>query len=350
MEANSATKASTGRRVIMLSARTIRIAVVLGGCLVLTAAIGISGGPSQLINILVTGGMWSLLSVGLALVMGVMNIPQFAHGESFMIGAYAAYFVFSPLDRYLQQHPNAFLSAIAPLIAMAAAAVAGFVIGAVIERLVFAPLRHKSKQGWVMNALLLTVGLGFVLTYGTTLLLGPNYRGVARYWDIPALQFLGMRLPLERIVALAIAILSIVVLWFVLRQTDTGRAIRAVAQDEMGAEMVGIDLDRIQNLTFALATGLAALAGGALLFMFQAYPTVGQRPLYFAWFVVMLVGLGNVAGAVVGGFIVALLQTATQQFLGITWDSVVPTALMIVVLLVAPSGIFGSEVKGIHEE
>jgi len=103
-------------------------------------------------------------------------------------------------------------------------------------------------------------------------------------------------------------------------------------------------------LTFALATAMAAMAGASLLFLFQAYPTVGLKPLYFSWFVVMLVGLGNVAGAIVGGFLVALLQTATQQFIGIAWEDVVPTLVMILVLLVAPSGIFGSEVKGIQEQ
>jgi branched-chain amino acid transport system permease protein len=350
MAESAARMTSTGRIRQVMNAKNIRIAVVLIGCLIMSVAVGISGGPAQLVNVLVTGGMWALLSVGLALVMGVMNIPYFAHGESFMLGAYAAFFVFDPLNRYLHLNPNAFLSAIAPLIAMFGAAVFGFIIGSVIERLVFAPLRHKSKKGWVVNALLLTVGLSFILTNGTTLLLGANYRGVAKYWDLAPLQLFGMRLPLERLVAFAIAILSIMILWLTLMRTDFGRQIRAVSQDEMGAEMVGINLDRIQNLTFAMATSLAALAGGALLFMFQAYPTVGQKPLFFAWFVVMLVGMGNIAGAVIGAFIVALLQSATQQFIGITWDSVVPTALMILVLLIAPSGIFGSEVKGIHEE
>jgi branched-chain amino acid transport system permease protein len=84
--------------------------------------------------------------------------------------------------------------------------------------------------------------------------------------------------------------------------------------------------------------------------MFQAYPTVGLKPLYFAWYVVMLVGLGNIAGAIIGGFIVALLQTATQQFFGINWEDVIPTIVMVLVLIVAPSGIFGSEVKGVQEQ
>jgi branched-chain amino acid transport system permease protein len=135
-----------------------------------------------------------------------------------------------------------------------------------------------------------------------------------------------------------------------MQRTRTGRAIRAVAQDETGAQLVGINLGNIHTLTFSLATAMAAMAGAALLFMFQAYPTVGLKPLYLAWYVVMLVGLGNVYGAVVGGFIVALLQTATQQFIGIAWELVIPTAVMILILIIVPSGIFGSEVKGVQEQ
>ncbi len=152
------------------------------------------------------------------------------------------------------------------------------------------------------------------------------------------------------VVAFGIAVIAIAALWFFLQRTRTGRAIRAVSQDETGAEIVGINLNQVYSLTFSLATAMAAIAGGCLLFMFQAYPTVGLKPLYFAWYVVMLVGLGNVAGAVIGGFIVALLQTATQEFVGIAWEDVVPTIIMILVLLVAPSGIFGSEVKGVQEQ
>jgi branched-chain amino acid transport system permease protein len=208
----------------------------------------------------------------------------------------------------------------------------------------------RTKSGWVMNAFLLTVGISFIMTNGTTLTLGPNFRGIPRYWDVEPLEFLGVRIAVDRIVAFFVAIASIVALWFFLRRTRTGRAIRAVSQDETGAQMMGINLNFVYPLTFALATALAAISGASLLFMFQAYPTVGLKPLYFAWYVVMMAGLGNVVGAIVGGFIVAVLQTATQQFVGIAWEDVIPTAVMIIVLLVVPSGIFGSEVKGVQEQ
>ena len=318
--------------------------------IVLFILIGIKGGAPQLFNVIVTGGMWALLATGLALVFGVMNIPHFAHGESFMVGAYVAYFVFTPLNKVFLASGSKFLLYLGPFIAIIAAGLAGSLLGVIIERLVFAPLRHRTKEGWIMNAFLLTVGLSFILTNGTTLALGPNFRGIPRYFDVPSVEIMGAFIAVDRIVAAAIAIVTIGILWFFLRRTKTGRAIRAVSQDETGAQLVGINLDYIQTLTFALATAMAAISGASLLFMFQAYPTVGLTPLYFSWYVVMLVGLGNIAGAIVGGFIVALLQSGTQMFIGLSWQSVVPTIVMILVLIMAPSGIFGSEVKGIQEQ
>ena len=318
--------------------------------LILLIAVYIKGGPPQIFNIIVTGGMWSLLATGLALVFGVMNIPHFAHGESFMVGAFVGYYVFNPINQYLFENPNPFLRAVGPILAILAAGLVGAVLGVIIERMIFAPLRHRTQQGWVMNAFLLTVGISFVLINGINLVLGPNFRGIPRFYDVDPLVIAGAYIAVDRIMAAAIALVTIGALWFFLRQTRTGRAIRAVSQDETGAQLVGINLDFIHTLTFSLATAMAAISGASLLFMFQAYPTVGVTPLYFSWYVVMLVGLGNIAGAIVGGFIVALLQSSTQLFIGLSWQSVVPTVIMILVLVMAPSGLFGSEVKGVQEQ
>jgi branched-chain amino acid transport system permease protein len=326
------------------------IVIVSTFSLILLIAIGIKGGPAQIFNTFVVGGMWALLAVGLALIFGVMNIPHFAHGESFMVGGYVAYFVYTPLIAALGENPNPFLRNITPFAGIIAAGIAGALLGIFLERLIFAPLRHRTRSGWVMNTFLLTVGISFVMTNGATLTVGPNFRGIQNYWDFEPIEFLGARLAVDRLVAFAIAVVTIAVFWWFLRNTRTGRAIRAVSQDETGAQIVGINLDFIHTLTFSLGTSTAAIAGGTLLFMFQAYPTVGLKPLYFAWYVVMLVGLGNVAGAIVGGFIVALLQTGTQLFFTITWETVIPTIVMILVLLMAPSGLFGSEVKGVQEQ
>jgi branched-chain amino acid transport system permease protein len=342
---------SIRRRSWLISlAENRNLVIVAVVSVILLVLIAVYGGPSQIINTIVSGGMWALMSVGLALVLGVMNIAHFAHGESFMVGAFTAYFVFTPLNNYLNKNPNQLLGVIAPLFGIAVAAIVGALLGMFLERLVFAPLRRRSRSGWVMNTFLLTVGLAFIMINGTTLVLGPNYKGIPRYWDVPPLEFLGARVAVDRLAAFALAIVTLAIFWFFMQKTRTGRAIRAVSQDEVGAQLVGIDLNYIQTLTFSLATAMAAMAGASLLFLFQAYPAVGLKPLYFSWYVVMLVGLGNVAGAFIGGFLVALLQTATQQFIGIAWEDVVPTVVMILVLLIAPSGLFGSEVKGIQEQ
>jgi len=129
-----------------------------------------------------------------------------------------------------------------------------------------------------------------------------------------------------------------------------GRAMRAVSQDETGAQMAGIDLNRIFVLTMGLSCALAALAGAALLFMYPSFPDVGIQPLYLAWYVVILAGLGNVQGAIIGAFIVALLQTLAVYYVGLGWVDVLPTAFIILILLFKPSGLFGSEVKGVWEQ
>lgn len=397
--------------------------IVVSITLLIAAAIAWRGGYPQLLQTIITGGMWALLSVGLALVFGVMNIPHFAHGESFMVGAYVAFFVFKPLNAYVQANPNPFLAAIAPLIAILASGIAGFVLGVILERVLFYPLRANSKPGeWVMNAFLLTVGISFIIINTVKLIpfLGTDsYMLGNGYWYVdtvkvypqatkegalegldkdryePIIQYIQERdgeaiqrevfnefnitktdlevlkerllvaygtedplrmkfgiqgLNTERLAAFIISVICIASLWFFLRRTKTGRAIRAVSQDEVGAKMMGINLNFIYPLTFGLATAMASIAGGSLLEMFGAGPDIGQEPLYTAWFVVMMAGLGNIVGAIVGGFIVAILQTATSQFAYSSLLTVIPTAIMIVILLVLPSGIFGSEVKGIQEK
>jgi len=309
----------------------------------------IRSGPFILINTVVTGGMWALMAAGLSLVFGVMNVVNFAHGELFMIGTLAAYFVFTPLSKAVAQSSEV-LVILAPFIAIFASLVAGALLGVVMELLVFRQLRKRTSEQWVMNAFLLTVGISVIIINGVQLIWGTNFKGITRYWDLPPITFGDVSVSVDRAVAFGLAMVTMAVFWVFLRRTRTGRAIRAVSQDENGARMVGINLNGIQVLTMSLSSALAALAGGSLLFLFPSYPTVGLKPLYIAWYVVIIAGLGNVAGALVGGFIVALLNTLTSYYVGVGWEDVIPTAFIMLILLVKPSGLFGSEVKGVHEQ
>jgi branched-chain amino acid transport system permease protein len=332
-----------GRKAFSAAGITILLTILV------TIATVFIAGPFVLVNAVVTGGMWALMAAGLSLVFGVMNIVNFAHGEFFMVGTLVAYFVFSPLSDYLKANPSPILSAVAPFLGILAATLVGALLGVVIEKAVFLQLRKRTKEQWIMNSFLLTVGLSVIIINGVQIIWGTDFKGITRYWDISPIDIFGVTVSVDRAVVFFLAMITMALFWYFLRQTRTGRAIRAVSQDETGALMVGIDMNRIQVLTLALSSALAALAGASLLFMFPSYPTVGLKPLYIAWYVVILVGMGNVAGALVGGFIVALLQTMTSYFIGPGWEDVIPTAFVMLILLIKPSGLFGSEVKGIHE-
>ena len=307
-------------------------------------------GPYFLVNTIVSGGMLGLVAMGLAIIFGVMNIPQFAHGEFFMIGGLAAYFVMTPLMPYVQAHPGTFLAFIIPIGAILAATVAGAITGAITEKFCIRPLRKRTQRNWVMNSFLLTVGIAVVLINGHQLLFGTEFKGITRFWQGRPLEVMGVFVSLDRTMTLILATLVVVGFWLFMKFSRTGRAIRAVSQDETGALMVGINLDAISSLTFSLGCAMAAVAGGCLLFMYPSYPTVGLEPLYMAWFVVILVGLGNVLGALIGGFMVALLKELTMAYVGAGWEFVVPSAIIILVLIFKPSGIFGTEVRGVLDE
>jgi len=317
------------------------------GCIAIAVFAAVDKGSYIFVNAIVTGGMWALVAMGLALVFGVMNIVSFVHGEFFMIGAMSAYFVFTPLNNYFLDHPSAIMAAITPLIAMLAAAVVGILVGILSEMLVFRPLRRRTKEQWIMNSFVLTVGMSVLIVNGVQLIFGTDFRGIVSYWPYSPVVVLDVYISFDRFIAFVIALLIIIGFFVFMKYSKIGRAIRAVSQDETGSLMVGIDLNRIQTLTLALSCALAALAGACLLFMYPAYPTVGLGPLFNSWFIVILAGMGNVAGAAVGAFIVALLQVLTTVYVGEGWEYTLPSVFIIAVLIFKPSGIFGGEVRGI---
>jgi branched-chain amino acid transport system permease protein len=273
--------------------------------------------------------MYALMAVGLSLVFGVMNIPHFAHGEFYMLGAYTAYFTHK--------------IGVPPLLAIGSGAAVGFTVGALVEKLVLYPLRRRHPEQWVLNTFLITVGLSFVMQNGAQAIWGGNYRGITQYWKGTLQLGWDMRISIDRAVAFLVAMVCIALLGLFLAYSRTGRAIRAVAQDETGAQLVGIDLNQIYALTFGLSSMLAAVAGASLLSVNPAYPTMGLVPLYKSWYVVILVGLGSMAGSICGGFVVGLLETISYYVFGSGWQDVVSLSALILILLFRPAGLFGSQ-------
>jgi branched-chain amino acid transport system permease protein len=285
---------------------------------------------------IIRGGLYSLMAAGLALVMGVMNITSFVHGELYMIGAYIAWFFYVVLG-------------LNPILSLLFAALGSFIAGIIIDRGFFHPLRRRSKEEWLLNAYLVTVGLSFVLQNAALAIFRPMYRGIPNYWPGSIHIFSTISVSVDRSASILIAIATIVAFWQFLRRTKIGRAIWAVAQDETGAMLVGIRLDRIHALSFGLSSMLAGIAGASLLSVIPAYPSMGAVPLIKSWMVVILAGLGNVRGAILSGFMIGLVESASYYFFGGGWSNIVNVSMLIIILLFKPSGLFGTEVKGTLE-
>lgn len=284
-----------------------------------------------LVTVILRGGIYTLMALGLSLVFGVMNIPSFAHGEHYMLGAYFTYFSITKF------HTSA-------LVAIIVAAVLSFLFGAIIEKVVFYPLRKRNKSSWLMSTFLITLGLSLILQSGARNLWGSNTRGVTTLFE-GTTSFGSFGIANDRIVSFVIAVSCIVLFMLFLKYTKFGRAIRAVSMDETGAMLIGIPLNRVFNITFALSTMLAGIAGACLLSIVPATPGMGLNPLYKSWFILILVGMGNVGGCIIGGIIVALFETIAIYTLGMGWQNVISLAAIILILLLKPNGIFGK--KGI---
>lgn len=288
-----------------------------------------------MINILISGilrgGMYVLIALGLALVYGVMGIPNFAHGEYYLIGAYAAYFALT-------------LFGVSPVIAIIFAAMIGFVFGAVIEKITFAPLRKRNTGDWVTNAFMIGAGIQLIIQNLAQYLFTANYFGVTQLWA-GSLKLGSINISYDRLVAFAIAMCTLAVFWLFLKKTKTGISILAVADDEVGAMLMGVDIKRIHTLTYAMGCMLAALAGGALISITPAYPTMGTAPNLAAWFTVILVGVGNLSAVAVGGFMVGLIEVFATYFFGAAWQNVVSLIVIILILLFKPNGLFGRKQK-----
>lgn len=185
---------------------------------------------------------------------------------------------------------------------------------------------------------------------GVRMIWGSKFYGITQYWQGRTSIFTSMQIANDRIVAFVIAIFAIALLWYFLTYSRTGRAIRAVSQDETGAILMGIDLNWIHTLTFSLSCLLAAIAGASLLSINPAFPTMGVIPLYKSWFVLILVGMGNIWGTIYGGLIVGLLETVSIKLFGAGWQDVISLTVIILILVFKPSGLFAKKgVKSVLE-
>ena len=277
----------------------------------------------------VRGSMYALMATGLALIFGIMGVANFAHGELFMLGTYAMVFV------------SVFLG-LPFVFGIAAAAALLFLFGMLIERGLIEPLRRRAGSDWLIDVFVLTIGLSVVLQNLAQILFGSRRQGITEMIG-GSLTVGDIIISYERLAILAVATLTVVLLWAFIRFTGPGKAIRATSQDPDAAQTLGIDIARVYTLTFGIGAALAGLAGALLISIFPAYPTVGMQPILKAFAVVVLGGLGSVPGAIVGGLLLGAIEAYAIFFMSAGWQQVMTAVLVIVILIVRPSGLFGQK-------
>lgn len=283
----------------------------------------------QVANGIVAGAMYALMAMGLALIWGTMRVLNFAHGEFFMLGAFLALTALHVLGLPLL-----------PSIAVAVLAVV--VIAMLLHRCTVNVL--AGRPGFDFGTIAITLGLSIVLQDSALLIWGERFREMPYFLEGVTRTF-GVRLPMQRVLIVVVAIVSVALLALFLRYTRFGVALRAVASDPEAAAACGIDTARVHVVTFGIAAGLAALGGIMLAPIMAVNPWMGIPLLLKAFVVVVLGGLGSLPGAVIGGFLLGIIEALGVAVFSSEWREVVAFAVLIVVLWVRPHGLFGTKAR-----
>jgi branched-chain amino acid transport system permease protein len=274
---------------------------------------------------LYAGCIYILLATGLNLIFGVMKIVNFAHGELLMLGAYitATVFLLSGLNPY----------AIILLTMLALGA-----IGIVIERLCFRPILGTGK----LNEIFLSLGLIYIFQNGVALIWGDDRQVLNSPYQDLSVPLGPIQLPLDYIIIIVVTALILIGLYVLLRRTDLGRALRATSQNRKGAMIVGINVERMDMISFGIGSGLAAAAGTLWVVSGQVFtPYIGSLPAIKAFAIIILGGLGSIPGAIVGGLLYGIAENGAAYFLGGIWKDSISFMILIVVLIFRPTGLFG---------
>ena len=282
----------------------------------------------QVINGLMSGSIYVLVALGMVLIYGVMHVLNFAHGVFLMLGGYLCHFFFTRLT-------GSYLLAL--LLSMAALAL----IGVAIERSVFRPL-----QGRLRNQVIASLGLILALENLAVAIWGPN----ALQLKVPAgerLIALGeLRFPLQHLMIIGVTALVVAAMFVFLKWSRFGTALRATSQDRNAAMVVGIPVERMDMASFALGTALAALGGALVGPLFLVFPQMGDAPMVKGLAGILLGGMGSVPGAVIGGLLIGVTESVSTLFLPTDYRDSIAFAIMVLILLARPSGLFGVRVRG----
>jgi branched-chain amino acid transport system permease protein len=276
------------------------------------------------LNGLLTGAVYGLVALGLTLIYGVLHIINFAHGALLTAAMFAALFA----HRLLGLDPYVAALVLTPLF---------FALGYCLQRFVIGPAAHGEDR----NILLVTLGLAVVIENVLLYAFGADTRtlNLDYAFNVVDLGFAFLAVP--RVIAFGVVLVIAVVLWLILSLTDTGKAIRAVAKEKLGAELSGIDVGHIYAVTFGLGTACLAIAACLLIPTYYVNPHTGNAFVLIAFTIVVLGGMGSVTGALFGGLFIGVVESLCGLYLGESLGQIGIFAMFILVLLLRPSGLFG---------
>jgi branched-chain amino acid transport system permease protein len=281
----------------------------------------------QLINGIMLGAVYSLVALGLTLIYGILHIPNFAHGHKYMWAAFTSLFLVVNL------HTNYWVSLFIAMVVLG-------LVGAGVERLVYRPLRNAPH----VNSFIAAIGLLLFLESLSLIFWGADFRRFPSLYDKP-IHLLGVAITLQRLLVIVAAAVFIILLQVFIKRTWLGATIEAVAQNPEGAQLVGISIDRVSSLTFGIGTALAAGAATLIAPIFLVYPTMGAMPNLKAFVVIIIGGMGSIPGAVLGGFMLGLIEALGGGYISTDYKDLFAFGALVTFLTLRPTGLFGKGVR-----
>lgn len=285
----------------------------------------------QLINGIQIGSIYALVALGYTMVYGIVKLINFAHGDFIMVGSYVALF---SIPFLAQMGAPAWLC-------IGTAVVVCSLLGVVVERVAYKPLRKSSR----ISALITAIGVSLFLQNLVLVLFTSNPRSFPAVFHLPSLDMGGLKLDGQTVFTIVLSVVCMIALEFFVRKTKMGKAMRAVSENEGAARLMGINVNNTISLTFAIGSGLAAVA--AVMYC-SSYPVVepymGSLFGLKAFVAAVLGGIGLIPGAMLGGFIIGIVEALTKAYISTALADAVVFGILILVLLVKPTGVLGKNV------
>lgn len=288
---------------------------------------------SYLINGISLGSVYAIIALGYTMVYGIAKMLNFAHGDVIMVGCYVVFMTMSGLGWN-------------PILAVIVSIVVCTALGIIIEKIAYKPLRKAAPLAVLITA----IGVSYFLQNGALLIFGADTKSFSNVVTLPALKLAGGQLTISSttIVTVLACIIIMVALSLFIKKTKSGQAMLAVSEDKDAAQLMGVNVNATISLTFAIGSGLAAIAG--VLFC-SAYPTLtpytGSMPGIKAFTAAVFGGIGSIPGALIGGILLGIIEILGRAYISSQLSDAIVFAVLIIVLLVRPTGILG---KKIHEK